>query len=51
MNQKGKSFIDGGLYEGEMHITDRKDNEQLVKHIRATSSVANKSVFDAQRVR
>jgi hypothetical protein len=37
-------------FEGEMHITDRKDNEQLVKHIRTTSSV-NKSVFDFNRVK
>jgi hypothetical protein len=33
-----------------MHITDRKDNDQLVKHIRNTSSV-NKSVCDLERMR
>ena len=38
------------MYEGEMHITDRKDNEQIVKHIRNTSSV-NKSVCDLERMK
>lgn len=38
------------MYEGEMHITDRFDNDQIVKHIRTTSSV-NKSVFDFARVK
>jgi hypothetical protein len=36
-----------------MHITDRQgDNEQLVKHIRSTSSIASRSgIFDAARLR
>lgn len=38
------------MFEGEMHITDRKDNDQIVKHIRTTSSV-NKSIFDLTRVK
>jgi hypothetical protein len=33
-----------------MHITDRKDNDLLVKHIINTSSV-NKSVCDLERIR
>lgn len=37
---------------GEMHITDRKDNHELVKHIRTTSaSVNSRAVFDAQRIK
>jgi hypothetical protein len=38
------------IFEGEMHITDRQDNDQIVKHIRTTSSV-NKSVIDYNRIR
>lgn len=41
---------DAGTFEGEMHITDRKDNDLLVKHIRTTSSV-NKSVLDLARLK
>ena len=37
-------------YEGEMHITDRKDNDLLVKHIRTTSLI-NKSNIDFSRVK
>lgn len=38
------------MYDGEMHITDRKDNDLLVKHIRTTSMV-NKSGYDFSRVK
>lgn len=41
---------EGTTFEGEMHITDRKDNDLLVKHIRTTSSV-NKSVLDLVRLK
>ena len=34
----------------EMHITDRKDNDLLVKHIR-TTSVLNKSLVDHSRIK
>ncbi len=40
----------GALYDGEMHITDRKDNAMLVNHIR-TTSILNKSAVDFARVR
>lgn len=33
-----------------MHITDRKDNDQIVKHIRTTSMI-NKSAIDYGRIR
>lgn len=39
-----------GQFEGEMHITDRKDNDLLVKHIRTTSLV-NRSAIDFTRIR
>lgn len=36
-----------------MHISDKHvDNDQLVKHIRSTSSIASRSgVFDAAKIR
>jgi hypothetical protein len=33
-----------------MHITDRKDNDLLVKHIRTTSLI-NKSAVDYSRIK
>ena len=38
----------GTGFDGEMHITNRVDNDQIVKHIRSTSSVS-KAVVDAER--
>jgi len=50
IKKQNKNLNEEMEFEGEMHITDRKDNNELVKHIRTTSSV-NRSVIDIARVK